>query len=249
MSGTLQTAIVTGAAGGLGAEISTALHESGFRVVLTDRTGQACRALAEKLDPSGQTAIAESLDIGAEGAFERILAEVVDRWGSAEILVNCAAQTEAKPALEITDAEFNAIMAVNAGGTFAGSRVFGGYFKERGYGRIINIASLAGQNGGTATGAHYAASKGAILTLTKVFARELAPFGVTVNAVAPGPLDLASVHDIVGAEKMPGFLGNIPVGHLGQARFIAEVVTQLASREAGFVTGACWDMNGGLNMR
>ncbi len=77
-------------------------------------------------------------------------------------------------------------MATNAGGVFAGSQVLGRYFKERGYGRIVNLASLAGQNGGTATGAHYAASKGAIMTLTKVFARDLAAFGITVNAVAPG---------------------------------------------------------------
>lgn len=243
------TAVVTGAAGGLGAEIARALHRSGFRVVLTDRDGASSERLAQELDGSGQTALGLQLDVAAPGAFDALLHELVGRFGHCEVLVNCAAITEAKPVFDISDAEFNAVMAVNAGGTFAGSRVFGAHFRDRGYGRIINVASLAGQNGGTATGAHYAASKGAILTLTKAFARELAQHGVTVNAVAPGPLDLPSVHAIVGRDRLEGFAANIPVGHLGEARFIAEIVARLAAPDAGFVTGACWDANGGLFMR
>ena len=134
-------------------------------------------------------------------------------------------------------------------GTFLACQVFGKRFADRGYGRIINIASLAGQNGGTATGAHYAAAKGAVLTLTKVFARELAGAGVTVNAISPGPLDLPIVREIVPADKLAATIATIPVKTLGEPDFIADAVLLLASPDAGSATGACLDINGGLYMR
>lgn len=244
----IQTALVTGAASGFGAIAARALHAAGFRVVLSDIDGDACGALASELDLAGETAVTATLDVGKPEDFETVLAKIVERWGSAEVLVNNAAVTQARPVLDIDPAEFNRVMAINAGGCFAGCQVFGRHMKERGYGRIVNMASLAGQNGGTATGAHYAASKGAILTLTKVFARDLAPFGITVNAVSPGPMDTPMVRDIVG-DRMEMFLKNIPAGQLGAPEFVAKMVTMLAGPDAGFVTGACWDVNGGLWMR
>jgi 3-oxoacyl-[acyl-carrier protein] reductase len=119
---------------------------------------------------------------------------------------------------------------------------------ERGYGRIVNMASLAGQNGGTATGGHYASSKGAIMSATKVFARDLAPYGVTVNAVSPGPLDSPTVRRVLG-DRLEESARAIPVGRLGSMPFIADMVALLASPEAASVTGATWDANGGLYMR
>ena len=115
--------------------------------------------------------------------------------------------------------------------------------------RAADQPSLAGQNGGTATGAHYAASKGAITPLTKVFARDLAASGVTVNAIAPGPLDTPMVHRTVPPDRMAALRASIPVGGIGDPRFVAALVVQLASPEAGFATGATWDVNGGLYMR
>ena len=116
-------------------------------------------------------------------------------------------------------------------------------------GRIVNISSLAGQNGGTITGVHYAAAKGGALSLTKVFARELAASGVTVNAVAPGPLDLPIVYDTVGEDGAEKLKKAIPVHQLGSPRFVADAVVLLISEDAQSVTGACWDINGGLSMR
>lgn len=245
----IQTAVVTGAARGLGAEIARALHRAGFRVVITDVDAEAGASLASELDLAGETAVTATLDVSKPEDFQSVLDRSVERWGSVEVLVNNAARTAVKPLLHIDPADFNAVLATNAGGTFAGSQIFGRHFKDRGFGRIINLASLAGQNGGTATGAHYAASKGAILTLTKVFARDLAPFGVTCNAIAPGPMDTPMVHSVITPEKMAGALANIPVGRLGDPVFVAELVALLAGPTADFVNGACWDVNGGIYMR
>jgi 3-oxoacyl-[acyl-carrier protein] reductase len=244
----IQTAVITGGAKGFGAVATRALHAAGYRVVIGDIDMAAAGALASELDLAGETAVTVTLDVSKPEDFTHALEKAVGRWGSVEVLVNNAARTEAKPVLEIDPHEFNAIMATNAGGVFAGCQTFGKHFKEKGYGRIVNMASLAGQNGGTATGAHYAASKGAILTLTKIFARDLAAFGVTCNAISPGPMDTPMVHDIVGA-NLGGFLKNIPVGQLGAPEFVAKMVTMLAAPDAAFVTGACWDVNGGLFMR
>lgn len=249
MTATPHTAIVTGAASGFGAVAARALHQAGHRIVVSDIDGDAALRLATDLDPSGASVFATTLDVRRTEDFERVLNEARARWGSVEILVNNAAVTVARPLLEIDPAEFNDIMATNAGSVFAGSQILGRHFKDRRYGRIVNLASLAGQNGGTATGAHYAASKGAIMTLTKIFARDLAPFGITVNAVAPGPMDTPLVHKLVPAEKMPAMLANIPVGQLIDPAFVASMIVMLASPAAASVTGACWDVNGGLFMR
>ncbi|WP_044562895.1 SDR family NAD(P)-dependent oxidoreductase [Azospirillum sp. B4] len=242
-------ALVTGAAAGLGAAIARGLHAAGYRVAVADIDQAAAQALAAELSPAGDTAAGFGLDVRLQADFERVRDAMVNRWGGIGVLVNNAAMTVARPVLDITPEEFDAVVAVNLSGTFIGSQVLGRYFKARNYGRIINIASLAGQNGGTATGAHYAASKGGILTLTKVFARDLAPYGITVNAVAPGPLDLPSVRRTVPADKLEQMVKTIPVGTLGDPAFVADMVVRLAAPEAGFTTGATWDVNGGLYMR
>ena len=244
-----RVALVTGAGAGLGTVLAAGLHGAGYRVVLADKDARAADAAASALDPSGEAAMALELDVREKAAWAHALAAVLARWGAAHVLVNNAAMTVARPVMEIEPDEFDAVMAVNVRGTFLGCQVFGAHFRDRGHGRIVNLASLAGQNGGTATGAHYAASKGAILTLTKVFARDLAADGVTVNAIAPGPLDTPMVHRTVPPDRLAILKANIPVGDIGDPRFVAALVVQLASPEAAFATGATWDINGGLFMR
>lgn len=242
-------ALVTGAAQGLGNHIASRLLAAGYRVVLTDRSLSAAQAAAQAMDASGERVMPLALDVASKAAFEAALAAVLERWGELQVLVNNAAVTRATPLMEISPEEFAEVVNINLGGTFAGCQVIGRHMADRGYGRIVNMASLAGQNGGTSTGAHYAASKGAIVTLTKVFAKELAGRGVTVNAIAPGPIESPMVKALVPEERLPGLLGAIPVGRLGDADFIGDMVVQLARPEAYFTTGTTLDINGGLFMR
>ncbi|MGB7802291.1 SDR family NAD(P)-dependent oxidoreductase [Buttiauxella sp.] len=244
-----QTVLVTGAAAGLGNVIARYLLEQGFQLVLSDVSRERAQQAADSLDNGQGKVLAVGLDIRQPQDFAHALSAAVERFGSLEVLVNNAALTLATPVMDITVEEFDRVISTNLRGTFVGCQTLGRYFAKQGYGRIINLASLAGQNGGTASGAHYAASKGGILTLTKIFARELSQSGVTVNAIAPGPMDLPSVHAIVPEEKMAGLLQMIPVGKLGEAEFVAQAVALLASEQASFVTGATWDINGGLFMR
>jgi 3-oxoacyl-[acyl-carrier protein] reductase len=244
-----QTVLVTGAAAGVGNVIAASLLEQGFQVVLTDVDAGRAQQAADRLDNGEGSVLALGLDIRQPQDFDRALAATLDKFGSLEVLVNNAALTLATPVMDISVEEFDRVITTNLRGTFVGCQTMGRYFARQGYGRIINLASLAGQNGGTASGAHYAASKGGILTLTKIFARELSKSGVTVNAIAPGPIDSPMVHALVPEEKMAGLLQMIPVGNLGDAAFIAQAVALLASPQASFVTGATWDINGGLFMR
>ncbi|MFX4316241.1 SDR family NAD(P)-dependent oxidoreductase, partial [Enterobacter sp. 63] len=154
----------------------------GYQVVLTDVDAYRAQQAADELD-NGKV-LALGLDIRQPQDFAHALDATLARFGSLEVLVNNAALTLATPVMEINVDEFDRVISTNLRGTFVGCQTMGRYFAGRGYGRIINLASLAGQNGGTASGAHYAASKGGILTLTKVFARELSKSGVTVNALS-----------------------------------------------------------------
>ncbi|MDI9974264.1 SDR family oxidoreductase [Rhodococcus sp. IEGM 1307] len=242
-------AVVTGGGRGLGAAIAQQLHDRGYRVAVADIDNGAAKETAAELDPEGETAIAVELDVRKRKSFEAVRDRVIQEWGGIDVLVNNAGRSQTGSLMDIAPEEFSDIVEINLNGAFLGCQVFGSYFAAKRYGRIVNIASLAGQNGGTATGAHYAAAKGGVGTLTKVFARELAPSGVTVNAVSPGPLDLPVVRETVPADKLAAILTTIPVGTLGSPDFIAETVALLASPTAASVTGACWDVNGGLYMR
>ncbi|MBF6397463.1 SDR family oxidoreductase [Nocardia cyriacigeorgica] len=245
---TAPVAVVTGGAGGLGELIVRRLHEGGHVVAVADLDGSAAVALAAELD-GVVGARGFAVDVTDKGSLEKLLATVVADFGGVQVLVNNAARTQARPLLEITTDELDDVMAVGFRGTFQACQIFGAHMAAQGYGRIVNMASLAGQNGGTATGGHYASAKGAVIALTKVFARELAASGVTVNAVSPGPQDSPVVHDIVGVDNLERFARSIPVGRLGDPAFIAEMVALLASPAAASVTGACWDANGGLYLR
>ncbi|MES2045131.1 MAG: SDR family oxidoreductase [Pseudomonadota bacterium] len=238
-------AIVTGAGGSLGRIICRHLQGSGLRVAMADIDVAPLEALVSR--SSGVSA--HALDVRNAADFARVIEQVADTWGGVGVLVNNAAVMRATPLFDITAEEFDDVVAVTLKGTFLGCQVAGRHMAGHGYGRIVNIASLAGQNGGAATGAHYAAAKGGILTLTKVFARDLAASGVTVNAISPGPLDLPSVRDLLPEEKLAAVTASIPIRSLGDPDYIARVVEMLALPSAASATGATFDINGGLYLR
>lgn len=235
--------LVTGAAGDLGTVICKRLLQDGFRVCGTDVNQAGLDQLASSLNGDFITC---TLDVRQPEEFQNALGKVCQKWGGLGVLVNNAALTKTTPLFDIGPAEFDAIVAIALKGTFLGCQTIGAYMRDEGYGRIINMASLAGQNGGAATGAHYAAAKGGIITLTKVFARELASSGVTVNAVSPGPLDLDSVRELLPPEKLTAVTQSIPAQTLGDPDYIAQIVSLLASPQARSAVGSTFDINGGL---
>ena len=239
-----RVALVTGGARGIGEAIGRTLADRGATVVLGDVDGPAAEVTAKVVGCDSAP-----LDVRSGASFGAAIDAVVDRHGSVDVLVNNAALTMRRPFFEIDEAEWDEVLAVNLRGVFNGCRLAGLRMRERGYGRIVNISSLAGQAGGTVNGAHYAASKAGIIALTKVAARELAPHGVTVNAVAPAAIDAPVLAELLPPEQVETLTASIPVGRLGTTAEVASVVAYLASDEAAFVTGATFDVNGGLLMR
>lgn len=243
-----KVALVTGAASGLGWTIAEHFASLDYQVIVSDMNPELAQQNIAKSQFLANMSVLK-LDIAECADFKNAIVFIEQNFQRLDVVVNNAAVTKATPVLEITAEEFDWVCQVNQRGTFTACQVFGQYMASKGYGRMINLSSLAGQNGGTATGAHYAASKGAITTLTKIFAKQFAAQGVTVNAIAPGPMDSPMVRQVVGEENLEKFVTNIPVQQLGSMHFIAQTIALLAQPEAAFVTGATWDINGGLCMR
>lgn len=243
-----RTAFVTGAGQGLGAAIGRGLADAGARVVLTDVDEIAADSVATQLRAAGQDCFAMKLDVRDEAAFTECFASAVKRFGSVDVIVNNAALTLATSLWDIPAEEWDEVMAINLRGTFFGCRIAGRHMRERGSGRIINLSSIAGQQASVATGVHYAASKAAILALTRSFAQELAPHGVTVNAIAPAAVRSPAL-DAMDDSRQRALRAAIPLGRFGDALEVVAAVVYLAADAAGYMTGATLDLNGGRLMR
>ena len=168
-----RTALVTGAGRGVGEEIARLFHASGARVAVSDIDGQAARQLADRLDDSGVSAMALTLDVRSKRAFEDARDRIASAWGRTDIVVNNAGYAKRTPVQDITTEELGHIVAINMRSVFLSCQVFADHMRSNGWGRIVNITSLSGQNGGTVASAHYAAAKAGATMLSKYFAQQL----------------------------------------------------------------------------
>jgi len=242
-----RTALVTGGGRGVGAAIAREIHAGGGRVAVSDVDPAVAAEVAQSLDPSGETAIALTLDVREKADFLAERDAVTAAWGRVDIVVNNAGFAKRTPTQNISPEEFDEVVAINMRSVFLSSQIFSEHMRGNGYGRIINITSLAGQNGGTVASPHYAASKAGAIMLTKYFARDLAGSGVTVNAIAPGPIDTAKAR--LSPEQIARVEGEVPIGRFMHVGEIAAAAALLASDRGGFFMGATLDMNGGLYLR
>jgi 3-oxoacyl-[acyl-carrier protein] reductase len=239
-----RVAIVTGGARGIGAAIARAFAEEGARVAVADVDLTAAQDTAEH-------ALSDRLAIEVDVAHQEMVASMVARaqaaLGPVDILVNNAGVCPLTDFEEIDGAEWDRVLEVNLKGAFLCSRAVVGGMRERGWGRIINISSVAGKMGGVMVGAHYAASKAGLLALTWCLARSYASHGITANAITPATVDTDLTRSW-SDEKRSSLIDSIPMGRLGQPEDVAAAAVYLASDAASYVTGEVLDVNGGFLM-
>ncbi|MEM0506444.1 MAG: SDR family NAD(P)-dependent oxidoreductase [Thermosphaera sp.] len=243
-----KVAIVTGAAMGIGREIAVKLSREGAYTVLFDLSEKVFET-AEELKAQGLRAMAVRGDVSNKHDVEKAVNMVVGELGRIDILVNNAGIYPFKSFLEMTEDEWDKVMNVNVKGVFYFTRTVAPIMVRNNYGRIVNVSSIAGTVVGFPGLTHYCASKAAILGFTRALALELARFNITVNAVAPGPVETPGTLKGLTGEVLESFKRSIPVGRLGIPADIAEAVAFLTTERAGFITGQLIIVDGGYTIQ
>ena len=240
-----KVALVTGAAGGIGAAAARRLAQEGARLVLSDADLEGARRLARELGDERADAIEH--DVTSEERWQAVLAHALEAHGRLDVLVNNAGVFLAAPLTETSVADFRRVLDVNVTGVFLGMRTVAPAMVARGSGSIINISSVAGLTGAPMLTA-YSASKWAVRGMSKVAARELAQFGVRVNSLHPGQIDTDM--NTRQREKTPELIDRlirgIPLGRIGAPEEVAHAIAYLASDESVYVTGAELAIDGGV---
>jgi 2-hydroxycyclohexanecarboxyl-CoA dehydrogenase len=251
MAKTGRVAVITGAASGMGLAIARHLAAQECRVGLLDLNGDALQRAAETLRDTGATAIAAETDVTERCAVDAALDKVRAQLGPIEIVITAAGLDAFEPFTEITSESWERVLAVNLTGTFHCLQAVVPDMLATHWGRMITISSSSAQSGAPRM-AHYVASKGGVIGLTKALALELAPHGITVNCIPPGMIDTPMLRraeaggDIAKLEKLA--VRMIPVGRVGTADEIAATCGFLCSDEAAFITGQVIGVNGGMVM-
>ncbi|MBY0351350.1 3-oxoacyl-[acyl-carrier-protein] reductase [Tabrizicola sp.] len=238
-----KSALVTGASGGIGADIARVLHAAGATVGLSGTRVEPLEALAAGL---GDRAHLLPCNLSNADEVEGLVKRATEAMGSVDILVNNAGITRDGLAMRMSDDDWQSVIDVNLTAAFRLCRAaIRGMMKAR-WGRIVNISSVVGR-AGNAGQANYAASKGGLVALSKSLAEEVASRGITVNCVAPGFIETAMTEKLTDAQRAT-ILASVPAGRMGSPQEIAAAVLYLASQEAAYVTGATLHVNGGMDM-
>jgi 2-hydroxycyclohexanecarboxyl-CoA dehydrogenase len=245
-----RVAVVTGGASGMGEATCHELGRRGLKVAVLDVNESAAQRVSEHLRADGVTAVAVGVDVTDRPAVEHAFAKVRSELGPVTILVTSAGQFGFSAFADITIESWSRIIDVNLTGTFHCCQVALPDMVSAQWGRIVMISSSSAQRG-SPFAAHYAASKGAVITLTKSLAREYAPHGITVNNIPPSGIETPMQHQGQAAGYLPSndqIASNIPLGYLGSGADVAAAVGFLCSEEARYITGQVLGVNGGAVM-
>lgn len=243
-----RVAIVTGAAQGIGKAIAEKIAENGATVFIIDVNIDNAELVAKSLREKGLKCSAMKCDVSNYDVVREMISEILRRRNRIDIMVNNAGILRRTKMDDITIDEWNLVMNINVNGVFNCSKAVLPIMKRQRYGKIINISSSAGRSTSTFGGVHYTTSKAAVLGLTRHMARELAPFGINVNAVCPGSIDTPMVRSFASPEEIKRAIEETPLGRLGTPEDVAYLVLFLASDASSYITGASIDINAGILM-
>lgn len=241
-----KVAVVVGGTSGIGYALSLGLADAGADVVASARRQEKVDETADEIERRGRKTLRCSSDISDRTSLEKLLAATLERFGKVDVLINCAGKIKRVPTLTMPEEEWTDIVDTNLTGTLRSCQVFGKHMLERGYGRIINIASL---NSFVALSevAAYAASKAGVVSLTRSLAVEWSTKGVTVNAIAPGVFRTALNADLLdNTPRGKELLMRTPIGRFGRTEELVGAAIYLASDAASFVTGQTLVVDGGF---
>ena len=245
-----QVALVTGASSGIGAATAKLMASNGARVAINFHQNKAgAEATRDEIVAGGGTAIIVQADVKRAAEVESLVKQTQEQLGPVDILVNNAGSLiERLRILELTEERWDEVIVLNLKSAFLCSRAVAASMMERKSGAIINVSSIAGRTGGALGSIHYSTAKGGIITFTKGLAKELAPFGIRVNAVSPGVIDTQYHEQFSTPEMMKGYVSGIPLGRVGSPDEVASVICFLASSASSYLAGETIEINGGMFM-
>ena len=240
-----QVAIVTGAAQGMGAAIAGRLAAEGAKVVLSDINVEKVAQVAERISTAANSStMAMKTDVTKEDEVAEMVEMAIEHYGTVGILVNNAGILYPTRIDNVTKAEWDEVIDVNLNGSFLCSKAVLPIMKANKFGRIVNMSSSAGRSVSTLGGVHYTAAKAGVLGLTRGMAKEVAPFGITVNAICPGLIDTEMARENCSPERLRAYEESFPIPRLGTPKEVAQLIVFLAT-DAAYITGASIDINGG----
>jgi 3-oxoacyl-[acyl-carrier protein] reductase len=242
-----KVAVITGAGDGMGRQFALDLAREGAALVVTDIDQDAVNRVVAEIKHEGGRALGIACDVSSRDQIDGVIAHTVSEVGSLDILINNAGLLVAGTIEETSDELIDRTLDVNVKGILYAIRGVTPIMKAKRYGRIVNIASITGKRGDNSTVFVYGASKGAVISLTRSAARELGPFGITCNAVAPHAI-MTRMMSYWDAAKKEAVAAQIPVRRLGTPQDVSRLVLFLASDESSFITGETVNINGGYYM-